>query len=190
MTHEADDRHRLATEVIARAPLFRGVPPSARATVLDAANVRRLEPGTRLLSVGQRNTSLFIVLDGAVDVHLPGGEGPHMRVLPGECVGELSLIDDEPASADVVAALPTALLEVPYERVRVLIEASTAFALNLLRVLTGRVRHDDTALTVSSDRRRERLSMADARRHCTTALVQAVSAHLERLQRKSGQPHC
>jgi hypothetical protein len=60
MTHEADDRHRLATEVIARAPLFRGVPPSARATVLDAANVRRLEPGTRLLSVGQRNTSLFI----------------------------------------------------------------------------------------------------------------------------------
>lgn len=184
----ADGHHPLATEVVARAPLFLDVPPSDYVALLDGASIRRLAPGTRLLSVGQLNTSLFIVLDGALDVLLPGGEGPHVRMLPGECVGELSLIDGQPASADIVAAESSTLLELPYDRVQALIENSGVFARNLLRVLTGRVRHDDTALGLASDRRRhyERLSMADALTslHNRRWFDAVFPAHLERLQRE------
>ena len=188
MMSMAEGHHPLAVEVASRSPLFRDVPLSACASLVDGASMRRLAASTRLLSVGQRNTSLFIVVDGAVDVLLPGGDGPHARIRPGECIGELSLIDGQPASADVAAAESSTVLEVPYDRVQLLIEGSAAFARNLLRVLTGRVRHDDTALSLAIDRRRhyERLSMADALTtlHNRRWFEAVFPAHLERLQRE------
>lgn len=182
-----DENHPQASRV-ARAPLFRGVPAWARRSLLEGAPTLRLSPGDHLLAAGQANSSLFIVVEGAVDVRLPGDEGPHVHLLPGECVGELSLIDGQPTSADVIAALPTTVLELPHDRVWALIETSGAFARNLLRILAGRVRHDDNALTEAGDRRRhyEQLSMADALTslHNRRWFEAVFPAHLERLQRE------
>ena len=110
------------------------------------------------------NTSLFIVVDGLVEVLLPGGESPHVSLGPGECVGELSLIDGQPVSADVVAASATTIVELGHDHVWALIDSSATFARNLLRVLAGRVRHDHAVLAESSGARRhyERPSMVDS----------------------------
>lgn len=144
-------------------PLFIKLTPRIRTVIVDASTTRRLAPGDRLLVTGEFNSSLFIVVEGAVDVLLPGVESPHVRLGPGECVGELSLIDGHPVSADVIAAEATVLLQLEHDRVWDLIESSAAFARNLLRVLAGRVRHDHAVLAESSDERRrfERLSMVD-----------------------------
>ncbi len=143
--------------------LFARLSPRVRTVIIDASTTRRLAAGECLLATGQFNASLFIVVEGAVDVMLPGVETPHVRLGPGECVGELSLIDGHPVSADVVAAEATVLLELDHDRVWDLIESSAPFARNLLRVLAGRVRHDQAVLAESSDERRrfERLSMVD-----------------------------
>lgn len=144
-------------------PLFTKLAPRIRTVIVDASTTRRLSAGDRLLVTGEFNSSLFIVIEGAVDVLLPGVESPHVRLGPGECVGELSLIDGQPVSADVIAAEATLLLQLEHDRVWDLIESSAAFARNLLRVLAGRVRHDHAVLAESSDERRrfERLSMVD-----------------------------
>ncbi|HUU35852.1 MAG TPA: GGDEF domain-containing protein [Vicinamibacterales bacterium] len=144
-------------------PLFARLSPRVRTVIVDASTIRRLAAGDRLLVTGEFNSALFIVVEGAVDVLLPGVDTPHVRLGPGECVGELSLLDGHPVSADVIAAGATTLLQLEHERVWDLIESSAVFARNLLRVLAGRVRHDQTVLAESSDERRrfERLSMVD-----------------------------
>ncbi len=143
--------------------LFTRLSRRLRTVIIDASTTRRLAAGERLLGAGAANSSLFIVVEGAVDVMLPGVETPLVRLGPGECVGELSVIDGHPVSADVVAADATTLLELDHDRVWDLIESSATFARNLLRVLAGRVRHDQAVLAESSDERRrfERLSMVD-----------------------------
>lgn len=152
------------TERLATTPLFARLPPRVRGEVVERGVVRHLSSGERLLKAGSANASLFIVVDGAVDVLLPGVDTALVRLGPGECVGELSLIDGQAVSADVVAAAPTAVLELAQDDVWALIDASATFARNLLRVLAGRVRHDQTVLAESSGATRhyERLSMVDS----------------------------
>lgn len=152
------------TERLATTPLFARLPPRVRGEVVERGVVRHLSSGDCLLKAGSANASLFIVVDGAVDVLLPGVDTALVRLGPGECVGELSLIDGQAVSADVVAAAPTAVLELAQDDVWALIDASATFARNLLRVLAGRVRHDQTVLAESSGATRhyERLSMVDS----------------------------
>lgn len=144
-------------------PLFDKLTPRLTRVLVGSAATRRLAPGDRLLVTGELNTSLFVIVEGAVDVVLPGIDAPHVRLGQGECLGELSLLDGQPVSADVVAAEPTTLLELDHVQVWSLIDSSATFARNLLRVLAGRVRHDHTVLAEASDERRrfERLSMVD-----------------------------
>lgn len=144
-------------------PLFDKLTPRTKRTLVSSAATRRLSPGQRALVIGELNTSLFVIAEGAVDVVLPGIEAPHVRLAQGECFGELSLLDGQPVSADVIAVEPTTLLELDHVQVWSLIDSSATFARNLLRVLAGRVRHDHTVLAEASDERRrfERLSMVD-----------------------------
>lgn len=144
-------------------PLFDKLTPRMKQALVASAATRRLAAGDRALVTGELNTSLFVIVDGAVDVVLPGIDAPHVRLGPGECLGELSLLDGQPVSADVVATEPTTLLELDHMQVWSLIDSSATFARNLLRMLAGRVRHDHTVLAEASDERRrfERLSMID-----------------------------
>jgi diguanylate cyclase (GGDEF)-like protein len=151
-------------ERLATTPLFTRLTPRVRGEVVERGVVRHLSSGDCLLTAGATNTSLLIVVDGEVDVLLPGVDTALVRLGPGECVGELSLIDGKPVSADVVAAAPTTVLELSQDHVWALIDSSATFARNLLRVLAGRVRHDQTVLAESSGARRhyEQLSMVDS----------------------------
>ncbi len=143
--------------------LFDRLTSRTKLALLSAASTRRLAPGERALVTGELNTSLYVISEGVMDVVLPGIDVPHVRLGPGECLGELSLLDGKPISADVVAVEATVLLELDHLQVWSLIDSSATFARNLLRVLAGRVRHDHAALAEASGERRrfERLSMVD-----------------------------
>lgn len=172
-------------------PLFDKLTPRAKHALVSAAVTRRLVAGDRLLVTGELNTSLFVILDGALDVVLPGIEAPHVRLGRGECVGELSILDGQPVSADVVAAGPTTILELDHQQVWTLIDSSASFARNLLRVLAGRVRHDHAVLAESSDERRkfEHLSTVDGLTalHNRRWFDEVFPLHLARMAR-DGRP--
>jgi len=72
-------------------PLFEDVPEHLVDELLTHATMRQLERGDRLLTADTDNTSLFLVASGAVAVQFAHGTRPHLRVGPGECVGELSV---------------------------------------------------------------------------------------------------
>ncbi len=103
--------------------------------------VRKLARGETLIAVGTDNRHLYLVLSGELGVHLDSPESPPLAKLgPGEAVGELSLIDRQPASAHVIAAEPTRVLMLDEDLLWILADSSHAVAYNLLRMLAARLR--------------------------------------------------
>jgi diguanylate cyclase (GGDEF)-like protein len=150
-------------DALVRSPLFRGVPASLVAAVAATSEARLLAPKERLLTSGSRNSKLHVVISGAVDVLTDGSDGHVITLGPGECVGELSVLDGRSVSADVIAHESTVVLSFDREQIWVLIDSSAELARNLLRILAHRVRQADSALTESARLKRyfERLATVD-----------------------------
>jgi diguanylate cyclase (GGDEF)-like protein len=131
------------------ASLFEDVASELVDSILAHGTVRQLNSNEKLLAAETHNATLYLIATGAVFVQFSGGARPHLRLGPGECVGELSVIDQSRVSADVVAAEPTVVVGLSRARVMALVEASGPAARNLLRILASRVRHDNRALSES-----------------------------------------
>ena len=133
-------------DLLLRSPLFAGVSPATISATFSGSELRELSRQDVLLHAGSTNDTLYIVLSGSLRVHMPGADQPHVRLGVGECVGELSLIDGQEVSADVMADEPTVVVAVDRDQLWWLIESSPEVARNLFRILAGRVRHDDAML--------------------------------------------
>jgi diguanylate cyclase (GGDEF)-like protein len=151
-------------EGLLRARLFRNVPEQLVAVALTGCQTRQLSATETLLRAGTENDVLYIVVSGQVSVRVPGVDEPHVRLGAGECVGELSILDGQQVSADVVADAQTLVLALDRERLWSLIDSSAEVARNLLGILAGRVRADDSALGESGREHRhlQRLVTVDS----------------------------
>jgi len=124
-------------------------------TKLDDAELQRFAELTReksypkgsvILFEDDPGDSLFIVRDGRVKVVLVGEDGREviLGVLgPGEHFGELSLIDEQPRSAHVIAMEDATMLVLRREDFRARVERSPAVAWALLQGLSRRLRRAD-----------------------------------------------
>ncbi|HKJ20489.1 MAG TPA: cyclic nucleotide-binding domain-containing protein, partial [Woeseiaceae bacterium] len=91
--------------------LFKGVYPDDLQGLLQRCERRDLEKGEHLLSPRHKNEHVFVVLSGSLNVHVGSPEAPILATMEtGECVGEMSIIEDRDPSAYVIAAENTHLL--------------------------------------------------------------------------------
>jgi diguanylate cyclase (GGDEF)-like protein len=133
--------------------LFRSIEFEGLASFLNACEVTEIATATRLLEPGAENNAIFILLGGKLRVHLDGQELPAHTVLdPGDCVGEMSLIDGQPVSALVVAESDCRLLVIPHSVLWEMVERFDGIARNLLAILSGRVRHNNLSLVAAQAR--------------------------------------
>jgi diguanylate cyclase (GGDEF)-like protein len=127
--------------------LFRGERPETYGWLLDVAAERTLLAGEVLLAPGRENTQLFFILDGELRVELQLDGRPEItRLGPGECAGELSVLDHELTSAYVIADGAARVMGVDRRYIWQLINTSHAVARNLLVILSSKVRQDNHAL--------------------------------------------
>jgi CRP-like cAMP-binding protein len=90
--------------------------------------------------------ALFVVVTGQVKVVLVGEDGREviLAVLgQGDFFGEMSLIDDEPRSAHVIAMDDSSLLVLRREDFQAALEDHPRIALGLLRAMSRRLRRAD-----------------------------------------------
>ncbi len=124
--------------------LFRGVSDHNVAGLLADCPVMRVAGGQRVTDAKSGGARLYVVLRGALgvstDIHGALPEGTLTKVLPGECVGELSVLDDEANPSAMSALQETDLLVIEAERLWRLIDESNGVARNLLRLLSFRIR--------------------------------------------------
>jgi len=130
--------------------LFRNVGLESIEHRLEACNLLSLTAGQVLIDPQQSNDHLYIVIDGQLRVYLGGQDLPAQAILaPGDCAGELSLIDGQPPSALVIAAEPTDVVAISHNALWSLVDCSHAIARNLLAILAGRLRRNDLALVAT-----------------------------------------
>jgi diguanylate cyclase (GGDEF)-like protein len=115
-----------------------------------------LNDGEILLSKGQSNQTMYMILSGRLRVHLDNTDSEPLAYLEsGQTVGEISVIDDSPATAHVVAACRTRLLAVNEETFWRAVAASHEFATNLLLLLAQRMRDSNTTIAEGARVRRQ-----------------------------------
>lgn len=133
-------------DLIRRVPLFSMLTASQAAVVADAVVKRRFKRGEPIVEQGKKSNSLSIILTGRARVISSDARGREVilaTLQPGAYVGEMSLIDDEPHSASVLAEIQTdALILGRLEFARCLPE-SDSMAYAVLKGLVQRLRHAD-----------------------------------------------
>lgn len=127
-------------------PLFASLDPAEVAAFTLLLRERSYPKGSVILFEDDPGDSLFIVREGRVKVVLVSEEGREviLGILGvGDHFGELSLIDDEPRSAHVVAMEDSTLLALRREDFRRRVEANPAVAWALLVEMSHRLRRAD-----------------------------------------------
>ena len=136
-----------------QANLFANVSLESVSHLLDSCHPLNLERGEHLLEPGAPNSHLYVILEGELRVYLADRGLPEHAVFGvGDCVGEMSLLDGQAASALVLAAKDTRLVAVPHETLWAMVDSSHGVARNLLALMAGRMRNDNLALITSQNR--------------------------------------
>jgi len=114
---------------------------------------QRVGPGDAIFREGDAAREMYVVLDGELEVLKSSRRGRATRIAilgPGDCFGEMSLIDVQTRSATVRALGPTRLLRITTEDLDALyrhdLKAYALITLNIARNLSRRLRVTDGIL--------------------------------------------
>ena len=156
--------------------LFKGVYPDDIQALLQRCERQDIAGGETLLSPDNRNENVFIVLSGSLNVHVGSKDTPALTTIEaGECVGEMSIIEDRDPSAWVIAAENSHLLVIHKSVLWNMVDASHEFAKNLLVILSRRVRSHNRVIATNVGKMRK------FERHATTdALTNLANRHAMR----------
>ena len=122
-------------------PLFMEVEPSVLVHLAERLEPRQVAPGERLVQVGQRNEGIHIIQKGQVEVTQARDTGAVRITMlgPRDAVGELSVLNDMPATADCTAKGQVETYYVPQALLAQLLHQHPRLALGMIRVLSQRL---------------------------------------------------
>jgi uncharacterized membrane protein len=139
-------------DLLAHIELFASLAESDRDALAERLQERSFEAGATIFLKGDAGTSMFIVLQGGVQIALPAdvAEAPALvlaRLHAGEYFGELALFDDKPRSASATAAIDTKLLELTRAQLRGHFAKSPDAAMTILQGMATRMRETNALLS-------------------------------------------
>ncbi len=106
------------TALLSRVALFAGLSSADVELLATQMTAREFKPGERIVRRGDPGGSLFVLVEGLLDVYVEGGKGEDVRrsqMAPGAFFGEISLLTGEPRTATVVASTETLVYEITKE---------------------------------------------------------------------------
>jgi CRP/FNR family transcriptional regulator, cyclic AMP receptor protein len=87
------------------APIFSGLTDRQLKSLAKTAKVLSYPAGTRIVKQGEPGIAMYLLLSGSVEVRQ--GTRVLAQLRAGQFFGEMTLVDEQPRSADVVAVGPT-----------------------------------------------------------------------------------
>ena len=94
--------------------------------------------GQAIFTEGEPGKVMYVVKEGDVDIVI--GNTVIDTLQPGGIFGEMALIDQQPRSASAIAKTDCKLIRVDEKRFTYLVQQTPRFALELLRLIAGRLR--------------------------------------------------
>jgi len=115
--------------------------PSFLGLFKNEENIVSLKPGETLFKKGDSGSSMYVVLSG--ELRVVDGNKVFEQLAAGGLVGEMALIDHAPRAATVTALTDCTLAPIDEKRFLFLTQQTPSFALNVMRVLSQRLRRMD-----------------------------------------------
>jgi CRP-like cAMP-binding protein len=128
---------------LAKLPLFAGVPPAILDQIAAQTKLLTLEKGDLLARAGEASDSLFVIRRGWIKIVADGSGGEEVvlnQCGPGQLIGEMALIDQQPRSNTMAAISSAEVLEIKYEVVLAALNQHPLLALSFLRDMSDRLR--------------------------------------------------
>jgi len=153
-------------DLIRRVPLFSLLTNDQAQSIADSVVKRRYRRGEIIVEHGRKSNSLYILLTGRARVLTSDSRGREviLAVLqPGDYVGEMSLIDNEPHSATVRAEVQTDMLILGRAEFSRCLPENSSLSYAIMRGLVNRLR--------SADRQIESLALLDVYGRVARALL-------------------
>lgn len=138
-------------EQLAIQRIFEGIPEATIEKLCTSGRFLSLKKGDVVIQEGDSVNSIYCLLKGEVDILMPDDleEFDDLTLVnmlvDGECIGEYSFVDQQPASATVKANTDIELLELSHDALREALDADSELRAqlykNLLESLVERLRN-------------------------------------------------
>lgn len=136
------------SDLLAQIPLFDTLSADDLHALAERMTERPFAAGQKVFDKDDAGSSMYVVLSGAVQIFLPGDPPVVLKdARTGEYFGELSLFDDKPRSASVVAMVETTLLELTRADFSDYLSKSQSAAMTILAEMAERLRETNSLLS-------------------------------------------
>jgi CRP/FNR family transcriptional regulator, cyclic AMP receptor protein len=155
-------------------PIFADLGAEEIETLAGMVAYRQVPKGGFIVTQNERGGSMYLLVSGRVKVSLASPDGKELALNYLEApahFGEMSLVDAEPRSADVIAVTDVELLALDGKDLSTAIQVQPRLALSLIATLSRRLRH-----TIS---RLEDMAFHDARHRVMRVLLNVATASYE-----------
>jgi NTE family protein len=132
-----------AIQQLSRSPLFADVDQQELSRVRPAPELIHLPAGETLMHQGDTDTDYYVLVKGRLSVFVRDNKGAIVargRVYPGEGIGEMALLMNEPRSATVVARLDCDLVRFSHESYFNLLKIDPSVTLAIARLTMRRLK--------------------------------------------------
>jgi CRP/FNR family transcriptional regulator len=129
--------------IIAAIPLFNGLPADQLSAIREIAVEKQFNKGQTIFSEGDQTRGLFVVVDGRVKIYKMSSEGKEQILHifeTGQSFGEVTVFTGQQLPANAQTLAKTRLLIFPRRAFIDLISANASLALNLLAIMSKKLR--------------------------------------------------
>lgn len=141
-----NDRDMAYAELLSNVSLFKNVDGEELERIAAMLQPRDVAKDSQIVAQDEPGDALFVIARGRVKVGLVADNGREVILTllkTGDFFGEMSLVDDLPRSANVVAQEDSTVLVLKRDQFVEHIRNSPSTALNVMKELSGRLRRAD-----------------------------------------------
>ena len=139
-------KHAVSATALRTLPVFQGLEIERLEEIARSADMRRVARGVTVVQAGEAIDNVYFVLNGSMKVLLSDEDGREVIftiIGQGDIFGEMGMVDDEPRSATVVAAMPSDLVVFPHAVFRQIMAENFDVCLRIMGNLARRLREAD-----------------------------------------------
>ena len=127
--------------------LFKNIPGNVLSKIAQLTSEIQCYKNYKIFQEGDFGDSMFIILSGKISIT---NEGQSIAMLEkGQCIGEMSLLDQQPRSAGAIAMEDSVLLKIDQESFYELMASKPEIMREIMKILTQRVRDINKKFTES-----------------------------------------
>lgn len=124
-------------------PMFSELLPEDVETLAGMVSYREYPKGSFVITQNERGSAMYLLVSGRVKISLASPEGKELALNYLEApahFGEMSIVDAQPRSADVIAVTDVEVLSIDSKDLATAIQVQPRLALTLIATLSRRVR--------------------------------------------------